>query len=583
MKKYIVILSFAFLMGCSEEFLSVDNPNALTPSAFPTSAADLESILIGVYGTQHGYGLYGHTILAKGYHVWDHTMNLAWQGTQTWINQAQNDTRPSDEFLKDIWKDSYKGVIRANSLLESVEGFRSGEVKPATTVTGDQLDKFEGQALYLRAWFYYNLIIIFGEDMIINGQGRDAMGVPIVLKTANSVSETFVGRASVGEVWDQIKDDLQKSLALMGTTTWSGADRFKINQWGLKGLLGKMYALTGDWETAKGYLKDVIDNSGKSLVPFNVYKNMYNSDPANEFNSESLIEIALEDDNVGRSNDETSLGSWYASIVAPSIVINDLPLASSWSNEFIHEKNLARFGFTQAHYFQDGVVEPRASNVRPGYVTEALALRADPLNSPVDPRLYIAGFQPYADSIMADGKKTAISHFADGVEVNRPAWSFRKYVNVTERQRLIRDSGANFYLLRLADVYLLYAEASIETGDIATGLEYINKVHRRAYNLPVDVPHPSDYVTLTDATKAVGDPELGNNVLRYERFVELFGEGQKWTDTRRWKNGSAEAAIYQTVRGGMINWEDTDYAQPIPTLEIENNVAINFSDQNPGY
>lgn len=583
MKKYIAILSFAFLMSCSEEFLTVDNPNALTPSDFPTSAADLESILVGLYGTQHSYGLYGHTILAKGYHAWDHTMNLAWQGTQTWINLAQNDTRPSDEFLKDIWKDSYKGVIRANSLLESVEGFRSGEVNSATPVSSVELDKFEGQALYLRAWFYYNLIIIFGEDMIIDGQGRDARGVPIVLSPATSVQETFVARAPVGEVWDLIKEDLLRSITLMDNTTWSGPDRFKIDQWGLKGLLGKVYALTDDWDTAKGYLKDVIDNSGKSLVPFDTYKNMYNADRANEFNSESLIEITLEDDNVGRSNDETSLGSWYASIVAPSIVINDLPLASSWSNEFVHEKNLARFGFTQAHYFEEDVVEPRASNVRPGYVAEALALRADPLTSPVDPRLYIAGFQPYVDSIMSEGQKVAISHFADGVEVNRPAWSFRKYVNVTERQRLIRDSGANFYLLRLAEVYLLYAEALMEEGNNAEALEYINKVHRRAYGLPVDAAHASDYTSLTDATKAVGDAELSNDVLKYERFVELFGEGQKWIDTRRWKNGAAEAAIYQNVRGGAINWEDTDYAQPIPTLEIENNTAIGFGDQNPGY
>jgi hypothetical protein len=76
------------------------------------------------------------------------------------------------------------------------------------------------------------------------------------------------------------------------------------------------------------------------------------------------------------------------------------------------------------------------------------------------------------------------------------------------------------------------------------------------------------------------DPGLRNNPLRYERWAELFGEGHWWFDVRRWQLGESEAAYYQRVRGGTIQWTNTDYAQPIPISEINANARMT---QNPGY
>lgn len=140
-------------------------------------------------------------------------------------------------------------------------------------------------------------------------------------------------------------------------------------------------------------------------------------------------------------------------------------------------------------------------------------------------------------------------------------------------------NGSNFYWLRLADVYLLYAETLMNNGDNSTALEYINKVKRRAYGYPIDAPSPVDYTSLTDKTMA-SDPVLMNDPLKYERWAELFGEGHWWFDVRRWQIGAQEADYYERVRGGTIQWESTDYAQPIPILEINANVQM---EQNPGY
>ncbi len=76
------------------------------------------------------------------------------------------------------------------------------------------------------------------------------------------------------------------------------------------------------------------------------------------------------------------------------------------------------------------------------------------------------------------------------------------------------------------------------------------------------------------------DAILKNNPLRYERWAELFAEGNWWFDVARWKIGPQEASYYQRVRGGPIQFDAWDYAQPIPNNEITANVSI---QQNPGY
>ena len=143
------------------------------------------------------------------------------------------------------------------------------------------------------------------------------------------------------------------------------------------------------------------------------------------------------------------------------------------------------------------------------------------------------------------------------------------------------SSNCNFYIIRMADIYLLYAELMAETAP-ATALEYINKVHRRAYGYAPETACPYDYTSLTDRTRAYfeSDP-LAHDPLRYERWAELFGEGQWWFDLRRYRSGASEAAYYEKTSHGAITWKgDESYVQPIPQLELERNKNMH---QSTGY
>lgn len=214
---------------------------------------------------------------------------------------------------------------------------------------------------------------------------------------------------------------------------------------------------------------------------------------------------------------------------------------SGWSNVIVHDKNLQRFGFNLPVYtFVDNpafdATKPEGiDNLKmicdPAYVAKSKELRDQ---KQTDPCLWVAALQPYVDSMYANGRMRPIAHYKD-VPDNYYAWSFRKYVSINGTEfDLNVNNGSNFYWLRLADIYLLYAKTAMKTGDNATALEYINKVRQRAYGFSPNLPSPADYISLTDKTMA-SDPVLTSDPLKYERYAELFGEGSWWFNVCRWK------------------------------------------------
>ncbi|AQG78200.1 RagB/SusD family nutrient uptake outer membrane protein [Spirosoma montaniterrae] len=589
MRNYLICcltaLGLAFgLLACREDFLETEDPNSLTSDNFPTTVAHLDLMLNGVYANRHAFGLYGHNMFGKNTNSFDHTQDQSWVGFQFWNEMNQNNTRPDNEFMTETWRDAWRGVQRANTLLVSIEEFRRQFARPENET---RLREIEGQTRYLRAWFYYYLAGFWNEDMLLGTTGGDKLGMPLVTTVASTLTETRTERATVRQTWDFIIADLRRADELLANKVWTGNDRHRISTWAVKGFLGKVYTFIQDYTNARTNLEAVINNSGKTLVPFTVYRNMFNGE--NEYNVESVDEINMNiDRNTWGAWGDRSAGSSVGMVQAPSFMgDNGQPTGSGWSNVFPHDKTLERYGFREPiiNYINNPRFDANRpvslDNLRqipdPAYIQRSLTIRNQQL---ADPRLWIGTQQPFVDSILVGGRRRPITQFTAVPGNAFHAWSFGKFVNkVGTEGDVNQNNGSNFYWLRMADVFLLYAEVLIQTGNPTQGLEFINRVKRRAYGFPPNAPSPVDYRSLTDRTMA-SDPVLGNNPLRYERWAELYGEGQWWFDVRRWKIGPQEAAYYQSVRSGPIQFDPTDYAQPIPQQEAEANALIR---QNPGY
>jgi starch-binding outer membrane protein, SusD/RagB family len=140
------------------------------------------------------------------------------------------------------------------------------------------------------------------------------------------------------------------------------------------------------------------------------------------------------------------------------------------------------------------------------------------------------------------------------------------------------NSDNNVRILRYADVLLLEAEATIQSGGSpAAAIGYINQVRGRARNMISGGTVPADLdVTVTD-------PGTIMQWIMDERLRELSCEGGRWYDLRRWSLGGTitlNNAFFSSSEPQRMNWDAHYLYFPIPLGETSKNPLIT---QNPGY
>ncbi|MET4082640.1 hypothetical protein ABIB40_002600 [Pedobacter sp. UYP30] len=597
-KLYIAAIVVLVMAGCKKDPGLLGPTDAYSTTTYPHSLGDLQSVLSPGYSNLRSAALFGFNLMPKALANATHTANSSY-GEQAWNEMTNNNLGVNNQFSKDAWASFYTGVKNCNVAIKASNFYKTNGMKP-----GEEKDVnyVLGQAYFLRAFYYFQLECYYGESYIRSGAGGDKMGVPIYDEIPETLDATQKPRSTVRETWDFIEKDLLQSADLLKGKVWTGDDRGRISEWAAKALLGKSYVFTQDWAKAKPVLLDVIQNSGKSLMPYAKYRESFLGHSDSEFNEESLFELNVDPDSKG---DYGPYGNTPNATVLYGVIWSPFALgfdgtetgsmSLGYGNEGFHDKNVQRFGYPLGYYtlvnnpnFKTGQ-SPSYKNppkvMDPVYKQAAENVRTNKL---ADPRLYVNALQPWLDSVKFDGSNwfpvSKPNYF--GGQPNTYGWSFRKYTNIDYSLNDKNAQGNNLYFLRLADVFLLYAEAAKGLGDNTTALEYLNKVKRRAYSYPINAPSPVDYTSLTGVTKAINDPVLGTNPLYYERWAELFNESDWWFDVCRWKLGKSEAAYYVTainVGGQPFTFNEAkSYSWPIPTDEFNSNAKIT-GQQNPGY
>ena len=610
MKRYITIIVLSICLTGCKDFFDISNPQTLSPENFPATLEQVDLLLTSSYAGSHSIGLYAFYWFPMGVYLYDHTSDLYGSYDERAFSQ-DNYSSIDSRYLTTTYTDLCKWAKLSTAALEAIDKYSSDA--PQSELA--ELNYMRGQALFNRAVAYWHAQIFFELN-------ADALGFPIIDRVINDVEELKLSRATVKDTWLFMLHDFEEAVELLKGYN----DSHRANEWAAKGMLAKaymqsLYLFPENRTKVQALLEDIIQNSGKRLVDYEVYADMFFGNPANEHNSESLYEITFTTDpNQNGPWEGYTTGNGQAMVYAPWYVNldirfragredkidpltqeNDIMLcskSSEWGNNFIHDRNIARFGFS--HFHGDTVPRwtfnpsydfnaPRSIDNFPyqladaTYRADALALKNDPAR--VDPRLKLFTGQPYVDEFIdANGRAT---WYDKSTEMNNRhdilAWQHRKYTNTrgTEIQ-LNESSNANIYIVRLADIYLLYAELMADQN-AAVALEYVNKVHRRAYGFSPDASCPFDYTSLNDRTKTFDSTDhLANDVIKYERWAELFAEGQWWFDIRRYRIGQAEADYYVETRHGPITWKgDCSYVQPIPQLELERNKNMRQSDGYP--
>ncbi|CAA7193592.1 RagB/SusD family nutrient uptake outer membrane protein [Chryseobacterium potabilaquae] len=182
-------------------------------------------------------------------------------GDASFINVYDNFTYTvSDEGVRGYWIGQWQAVNRANQVITNV---------PNIDMNSDLKNRLVAEAKMLRAYFYFNLVRIYG-------------GVPIF----DGVQSNYtIPRNSVDEVYNFIISDLTSAASVL-PQTYGAADLGRVTKGAALGLLSKVYLYKKDWQKAYDTSNQVIA-LGYGLDPD--FNHLFR--PAGEFGPESVFEV----------------------------------------------------------------------------------------------------------------------------------------------------------------------------------------------------------------------------------------------------------------------------------------------------
>ncbi len=413
---------FAICFSCKEDVLDKQNPNEFTPDTFYKTDTQLVGAVNAAYSSLQSLDL----VCREYFFVHDlRSDDMGSGGGQLETPRAQllNGTHdPSNSLLLSVWRGWYRLIHQANQVIEIVP------TAPAETTTEAMRNRVVGEAKFLRALAYMDLVVLFG-------------GVPLMDTYVKKVGEDKP-RATVDQVYGLIISDLEDAIAKLPLK--SGYDNNNIgraNKQAAQALLARAHMQRGDYDLAKPLLEAIV-----ATGEFDAWKTIpyiENFREEREFNAESLFEVAFSYDFGGSSWDGTGQGTqtevtFRGQEYGPNAWRNVIPSVSLLDE---YEKTA------------DG----------------------DPKD---DPR--------YTDSFYFIGDKYNNDQLTiTDMQGNNPKISWKKYQRIYKAASEEQRSGINMRVIRYTEVLLNLAECENALGNDGDAIDYLNEVRSRE---GVDMP-----------------------------------------------------------------------------------------------
>ncbi len=373
----------------------------------------------------------------------------------------------------------------------------------------DAIKLYATEARFLRAYQYWVIMDLFGTGPMATE--KDALG---------SVLPAQATRAQLFSYVESELKAIEGSLVAAKSNEYGRAD--KAAAWSLLSriyLNAQVYTGTARWADAITYSKKVID-AGYTLIPN--YTQLMLAD--NNSNTNEFI-LTINYDGLKTQNWGGTTFLTHAP-VGGSMTASNFGIDGGWSG-IRSTKNLPAL-------FPDvtGTADKRAQFYTPGQNLD-----------------------------IAD-----LTSFTDGYAVTK----FRNVTKSGAKGSSLTWVDIDFPIFRLAEQYLVYAEATLRGGtggDAALALTYVNNLRTRAYG---------------DATGNIASGQLTTDFILNERGRELYWEGFRRTDLIRY-NKFVESTYLWPWKGGVASGTSVaSYRKiyPIPSSDISSNVKL---VQNPGY
>ena len=542
---YLPLVIFIFtLASCSEDFLETVPTDAVTPAVALADEAGMQKVLNGIHR-----GLYsqsqtvlpgGHTARA-GDHYWvpmgdnltgglihsADANNLGWRNTMQW-NDHTVETSLTNEIL---WYHRYNIILHANMIIERIS---QGDL-----VETPNLFTIKGQAHTYRAFALLSLVQHYSKGYLIGNPSTDP-GVPVILKP-----QTTGPRGTVEDVYKQIGLDLDEAIAAFkkGTPRPSGGPETKsqLN-------INVAYGLKARWALSKGDWQAAADAAVKARDGFPL---MDEAAWKSGFNSNSLSEVIWGSNVI--STETTFFRSYFY------LASNTFNGSQIRNNPKIADRRLV--DAIPATDYRKDVFLPDAPNSNSSAANQegGWSNNTNPL---------------YTTEADFDSAIAAIKSKYGLVSGHNT----HPYMHFKLRNK---NPGSidpdDIIYMRSSEMYLIEAEAHAMRGAAGiaaaqTALQAIAGARNSAFNATA-------FGTQADLMEEI----------KFQRRLELWGEGFGYTDHIRWDEGidhavnggsGASEILYQDAYKVDKPSTNNDWIFKIPQAEINANPNITSADQN---
>ncbi|GGH30243.1 membrane protein [Sphingobacterium alkalisoli] len=532
--KRVILYTFSiYLLGSCSDFLDRNSLVGLSEGDFWKSEQDAVMGANALYEVNREFT---NSIVMYG--MMDDFTDISYQ---SWATGLTTGLFPANASLySNSWGIFYKGIYRANTLLKYV---------PDIQMSDDVKDRTLGEAKFFRGYYYFKLWDYFGA-------------VPLYEQAMN-VDEAYKARATDQEVYQFIVDDMTDAYALL-PDSYGQSDKGRATKWAALAMRGKAHLWAKEYGKAAADFKELMENSDRQLLG-----DFYTLFRAAGNNSSEIIfdvqYVAVQgygiatDRNYGNARGSTT-GS-QRTRPTPKLV-NAYEMKDGTPFDFDN--------FTNAN---GTVFDP--NNVA-DWRDEASVRR---LFEDRDPRMHQAVVVPWSTFVGQDGLEYLYRFPVITTDplAYTPVWAngsyaWRKFVETGSVYTLQDNMPINFPLIRLADVMLMYAEAQNEA---------LGAPDQRVYNAIDAVRSRADMPGLPEG---LSKDEMRERI-RHERMVELCGEGQRYSDIRRWRIAQDVVdGVWMTEFTGVNirqrGFPDHYYLWPIPQSERELNPLLT---QNPDW
>ena len=541
--KYIPLVALAVtLLACKEQLVEY-NPAGSTAQSLFTTPEGIEAGVNGIYTyNRYFYGKEeGQALMEMGTDIWTNAANNGNSGSngvfpQPSLMTYQGLTTDNVWVKNRMWQQCYAAINLANNVLKYL---------PNAGVLATRQTQLEGEARFLRAWYYWHLVESFGA-------------IPLQLIPTETI-ETTATRTPVETVYDQIFQDLQVAVTAIPQTT---TDYGRITRPAAEAFLAKVYLTRGKNQEASNYAKKVITGYSYKLLP--TYASLWSM--TGQQNTEVLWAVNYSTNlafNAGSNINHTLFLMEYNT--QPGMkrdVANGFPNVRYMPTLFLlnlfNEQNDSRYNasFKSAWLANetDATKRPAGMNVGDTAVLTTKYPVTAAFRQSKKYRIYDLN-----DMYKADGTPNDRFHYV----------SLRKFDDPTRATDATTESSRDAYILRLGEVYLLAAEAHLNLGKKDSAAYYLNEIRTRAA------------VTGRTANMRIAATDVTLDFILDERARELAGEQVRWFDLKRTNKLVERVKKYNP--DAAPNIQPFHVLRPIPQSEID--AVTNKGDfkQNPGY